>query len=204
MHQERSRSADQHRELLPAKNVDADDPNLLIDHVWSNARVFLPAGKVGSACQLGGDSLGPHLAELADLAVVVGDRARSGPRWSAAVARGDRAPFKDDSFDLVAIHDADRAGGPPSRVLEEARRLCRPTGQVVIGLSSRRTARALGPELRAPGLVLAALPGPRRPAVLVRGQEREPATYFMRRVAFPYISSSPDTGRLWSHHRGWF
>ena len=46
--------------------------------MWANARVLLPGG-LAAACQLGGDRLGPHVGELADLAVVVGPAGRAGP-----------------------------------------------------------------------------------------------------------------------------
>jgi hypothetical protein len=65
----------------------------LVDHVWANARVFLPSGRASAACQLGGDRLGPHLAELADRAVIVGPAVRGGAGWTAVRAPLDRAPF---------------------------------------------------------------------------------------------------------------
>ncbi len=163
--------------------------DLPVDHVWSNVRVFLAGGKLAVACQLGGDRLGPQLAELAEKVVVVGDRVHAGPGWSATVAAPDAAPFADGSFDLVVVEVAERTGRPAAGVRDEARRLCRSTGWVVIGSRSRREAREirqwLGPQA---GTMCAALPGPRRPAVLVDPRDREAGAYFLRSVAFPYRS----------------
>jgi SAM-dependent methyltransferase len=165
------------------------DSGLSVDHVWANARVFLTEGRRSTACQLGSDSLGPHLAGLAEHAVVVGTRVSPGPGWSAVVAEPDAAPFSDGSFDLVVIEDAGRSGRPPAQVLAEAQRLCAPHGRVLIGLSSLRAARELRRELKLDSsLIFAALPGPRRPAVLVSPHAGEAARYFMSRVAFPYRS----------------
>jgi hypothetical protein len=174
-----------------------------VDHVWANARVFLPGGPAGAACQLGGDHLGPHLAELADLAVVVGPVVRAGAGWTAVRAPADRAPFADGSFALVAIEDLDAVGLPRGALIEEARRLCRPGGTVLIGLkSSSRRPRlptalrgALRDSLRdarpdgrygSRGEVLVALPSQRRPAFLLRATDPDPVRYFARRVAFAY------------------
>jgi hypothetical protein len=93
-------------------------------------RAFLPDGRARAACQLGGDHLGPHLAELANLAVVVGPAVRGGAGWTAVRAPVDRAPFADGSFTLVAIEDPGTVGRPPSAVIEEARQLCWPGGCV--------------------------------------------------------------------------
>jgi SAM-dependent methyltransferase len=175
--------------LLEPTSPKAADATFPIDHVWGNLRVFLAVAKRATACQLGGDSLGAHLAALADVAVVIGDRVCPGQGWSAAVAREDAAPFADGSFDLVVVQDVARTERPPALVLAEARRLCRPTGYVVVGSSSLRAARQLRRELRqGKGSLFAALPGPRRPAVLFRPDDGQAATYFMRRVAFPYRS----------------
>src|SRR6266540_5821075 len=107
-----------------------------VDHVWANARVFLPSGRAGAACQLGGEHLGPHLAGLAALAVVVGPEVRAGAGWTAVQAPADRAPFSDGSFALVAIEDLGAVGRPPGALIEEARRLCQPGGIVLVGLKS--------------------------------------------------------------------
>jgi aminoglycoside phosphotransferase len=163
-----------------------------VDHVWANARVFLPSGRASAACQLGGDRLGPHLAELADLAVVVGPAVRGGAGWTAVRAPVDRAPLAPGSFALVAIEDLDTVGGPPGAVIEEARHLCRPGGTVLVGLKlgprRPRLPAALRGALRdcVRGEVLVALPSQRRPAFLFRATDRDPVRYFVRRVAFAY------------------
>jgi SAM-dependent methyltransferase len=170
-----------------------------VDHVWANARMFLPSGRAGAACQLGGDHLGPHLAELAELAVVVGPAVRAGAGWTAVRAPAERAPFTDGSFALVAIEDLGAAGRPPGALIEEARRLCRSGGTVLVGLTSGprrpclpaplrgalRDARSDGRSERR-GEVLVALPSQRRPAFLLRATDRDPVRYFVRRVAFAY------------------
>jgi aminoglycoside phosphotransferase len=159
----------------------------LVDHVWSNVRVFLAGRKLAAACQLGDDRLGPHLAELADLAVVAGHGVHAGPGWSAAVAEPDAAPFEDGSFDLVVVEDAKRTGRPSARVRAEAERLCRSTGWVVIGSRSRRQAREIRRSRgRHAGFMFVALPGPRRPAVLIDPRDQAAGTYFLRNVAFAY------------------
>jgi Phosphotransferase enzyme family/Methyltransferase domain len=165
------------------------DAAALVDHVWGNVRVFLGGQRLAAACELGGDRLGPHLSELADRTIAVGDRVKAGPGWSATVAGPEAAPFADASFDLVVVEDAARTGREVARVHAEAQRLCRSTGWVVIGSSSRRVTRELlrGFEPSA-GSVYAALPTPRHPAVLVDPRDRKAGTYFMRRVAFPYRS----------------
>jgi len=170
-----------------------------VDHVWANGRVLLPSGRASAACQLGGDRLGPHVAELADLAVVVGPAVREGTGWTAVRAPADRAPFADGSFALVAIEDLDSAGRPPGAVIREARRLCRPGGTVLVGLRAgprhprlpaalRSTLRDVRPDGRGRGggEVLVALPSQRRPAFLLRATDRDPVRYFVRRVAFAY------------------
>jgi SAM-dependent methyltransferase len=183
------------KELVDDEVGGAEDVAASVDHVWSNIRVFLSGGDRAAACQLGGDSLGSHLAALADLAVVVGPRVVEGPGWLATIARPDAAPFADRSFDLVVVEDVSRTASPPGVVLAEARRLCRPTGCIVLGSSSVRTARELRQGIDpGAGLVLTALPGPRRPAVLVNPRDDEPARYFVRRVAFAY--RSPERGGL--------
>jgi aminoglycoside phosphotransferase len=170
-----------------------------VDHVWANGRVLLPSGRASAACQLGGDRLGPHVAELADLAVVVGPAVREGTGWTAVRAPADRAPFADGSFALVAIEDLRSAGRPPGAVIREARRLCRPGGTVLVGLRSgprhprlpaalRSALRDVRPHGRgrSGGEVLVALPSQRRPAFLLRATDRDPVRYFVRRVAFAY------------------
>jgi hypothetical protein len=166
-----------------------------VDHVWANARAFLPSGRAGAACQLGGDHLGPHLAELADLAVAVGPAVRAGAGWTAVRAPADRAPFADGSFALVAIEDLGAAGRPPGALIEEARRLCRPDGTVLVGLRSGPRRPRLPAALRDAlpngrdgrrGEVLVALPSLRRPAFLLRATDRDPVRYFVRRLAFAY------------------
>lgn len=174
-----------------------------VDHVWANARVFFPSGRAGAACQLGGDHLGPHLAELADFAVVVGPAVRADAGWAAVRAPADRAPFVDGSFALVAIEDLGAVGRPSDALIEEARRLCRPGGIVLVGLKAgphrprlpAALRRALRDSLRdarpdgrdgSRGEVLVALPSQRRPAFLLRATDRDPVRYFVRRVAFAY------------------
>jgi aminoglycoside phosphotransferase len=157
-----------------------------VDHVWANGRVFLPGGRVPAACQLGGDGLGPHLAELADLAVVVGTHPRPGRGWTAVTAPADRAPFADRSFDLVAVEDLGATGRPAERVLEEARRLCRPTGSVLLGFRAGPLARLRRQGSRLGDPVLVALPGARRPAFLLQPDHQEAVGYFLGRVAFAY------------------
>jgi hypothetical protein len=68
-------------------------PPASVDHVWGNTRAFLPGGRLGAACQLGGDRLGPRLAELADRTVVVGPAVRGVAGWTAVRAPLDRGPF---------------------------------------------------------------------------------------------------------------
>jgi phosphotransferase family enzyme len=162
-------------------------PPASVDHVWANARVLLPSGRAATACQLGGDHLGPYLAELAGSAVVVGPGTRPGPGWGAVAARADRTPFPDSAFDLVAVEDLGATGCSAGHVLEEARRLCRPAGSIVVGFRA-----GLG-RLRSPafpwsdhGVVLVVLPSLRRPAFLLRPGDRDVARYFVRRVAFAY------------------
>ena len=105
-------------------------PPASVDHVWANARVLLPGGRAVAACQLGGDQLGPHLAGLARLAVVVGPGARPGAGWAAVAASAGRTPFPGSSFDLVAVEDLGAAGCCAADVVQEARRLCRPGGSM--------------------------------------------------------------------------
>src|SRR5438552_5787209 len=158
-----------------------------VDHVWANARVFFPGGIVEAACQLGGDSLGPHLAELAELAIVIGPAVRGGDGWRAVEALPERAPFAPSSFDLVVVEDLGATGRPPKSVLAEAKRLCRPSGRVVIGSRSRRVAATLRRVL--PGRstsMMTALPSPRHPAFILDPHDRDVTRYFMRRMAFAY------------------
>jgi hypothetical protein len=174
-----------------------------VDHVWANARVLLPGGPAGAACQLGGDHLGPHLAELAGLAVVVGPAAHAGAGWTAVRTPADNTPFADASFELVAIEDLGAAGGRPDDLIGEARRLCKAGGTVLIGLKwgpgRPRLATALRGALREShggarpdrrdggrGEVLVALPSQRRPAFLLRANDHDPVRYFARRIAFAY------------------
>jgi hypothetical protein len=74
-------------------------------------------------------------------------------------------------------------------VLDEARRLCRPTGTVLVGFRSglERLRRRLPASLRSPpAIVLVALPTLRRPAFLLRASDRDAARYFVRRIALAY------------------
>jgi SAM-dependent methyltransferase len=174
-----------------------------VDHVWANARVLLPGGPAGAACQLGGDHLGPHLVELANLAVVVGPLVQAGAGWTAVRATADHAPFADGSFALVAIEDLGAAGRAPGDLIEEAQRLCGPGGTVLVGFASgprrprlpaalRRALRDSRGDARpgrrggSGGEVLVALPSQRRPAFLLRATDRDPVRYFARRIAFAY------------------
>jgi Phosphotransferase enzyme family len=158
-----------------------------VDHVWANARVLLPGGGVVAACQLGGDQLGPHLAGLARLAVVVGPGTRPGAGWAAVAASAGRTPFCGSSFDLVAVEDLGAAGCRAADVVQEARRLCRPGGSILIGFRPGPGRAPPGPAVPGgPAAVLVALPSPRRPAFLLRAGDRQVARYFVRRVAFAY------------------
>lgn len=158
-----------------------------VDHVWANVRVFLEGGTVKAACQLGGDRLAPHLSMLAGSTVVVGRDVRDGERWSALASRPDTVPFTDGSFDIVAIENLDKAGGSPERVLEEALRLSKPAGRVVVGTTSRRAAKFVrGKSAAGSGRMFASLPGPQRPAFLFDPSDPGPTRYFVRRMAFPY------------------
>jgi Phosphotransferase enzyme family len=169
-------------------SLQATSSHASVDHVWSNARVFLPSGRLEAACQLGGDHLGPQLAELAGLAVVVAPAATPGPGWVAVAARPDRTPFPDGSFDLVAVEDLGRTGCRPDRLVEEARRLCRKTGTILAGYRAGLLDRVRPPAfLRADrNLVLVALPTPQRPAFLLNPGDHDAVRYFVRRVAFAY------------------
>jgi aminoglycoside phosphotransferase/SAM-dependent methyltransferase len=172
---------------MSAQRADSRVPATDVDHVWSNIRLLLPAGAIGSACQLGGTRLGPHLGGIADRAVVVAPEARSGPGWSGVVAAPDAVPLPDESFDLVVIDDLGRRGPAAERILREARRLARPSAVVVVGTSSRLSGWKLGVAAgsgRRSRYV--ALPGPRRPAVLVEARAPQAERYFLRHVAFPY------------------
>ena len=158
-----------------------------VDHVWANVRAFLPGGGLHDACQLGGDRLGPHLAELATSATVVGPKVAPGPTWSAVGAAAHAVPLPDDSFDVVAIDDLSAAGRRAARVLDEAIRLCRPTGTVVVGFRSFRLRRGARRALRNRSDRLAVtIPGPRRPAFIVAPDDGDAARYFVRHMAFAY------------------
>jgi hypothetical protein len=77
--------------------------------MYGPTSVFLPGGRFAAACQLG-DRLG-QLPELrADLAVVVGPGARPGRQWTAVAGRADRAPFRDETFDLIAVDNPPGSG----------------------------------------------------------------------------------------------
>jgi SAM-dependent methyltransferase len=175
-------------------------PPASVDHVWANARVLLPGGRAATACQLGGDQLGPHLAGLAGLAVVVGPATRPGTGWSAVAASAGRAPFPGSSFDLVAVEDLGATGRPAAEVVEEARRLCRPGGSIVVGFrAGLDRLRSPAPAPGGPGTVLVALPSPRRPAFLLRAGDRDVARYFIRHIAFAY--RPPGRARPWARLR---
>ena len=168
--------------LRPGPDRPAVQPGQ-VDHVWGNLRAFLPPGPVGAACQLGGHSLGPHLAALAELAVTAGADPPADPGWPAVAGEAGSAPFADACFDLVVVEDLARAGAPAAAVLGEARRLCRPDGRILVGTRGgpgQRTLRGL------PGATLAALPSQRRPAFLMALGEAEPASHFVRSLAFAY------------------
>ncbi len=175
---------------LPAARSDQS-----VDHVWANIRAFLPGGQLGAACQLGGDRLGPHLSEFATSAAVIGPKVAPGPSWEAIGVPAHATSLPEDSFDLVVIDDLRATGRRRARVLEEAVRLCRPTGTVVVGFRpfrlGRRSRRSLA---RRSDRVVAALPGPRRPAFLVDPGDRRAARYFVRRMAFAY--RPPGAGAL--------
>src|SRR4029450_11914166 len=92
---------------------ESSTPPASIDHVWANERVFLPGGRLAAACQLGGARLGPQLGQLAALAVVVGPDVRPGGHWTAVAGRADQAPFRDGTFDPVAVYDPPGVGHTP-------------------------------------------------------------------------------------------
>jgi hypothetical protein len=112
--------------------------------------------------------------------VVVGPAVRAGAGWAAVRASAQRAPSPTPAA-LVAIEDLGAVGRSPGALVEEARRLCRPGGTVLVGLRSGarrprlpaalraapRDAGADGPHRR-PGGVLEALPSQQRPAFLLR------------------------------------
>jgi len=143
---------------------------VLVDHVWSNIRVFLPAGRPSSAVQLGGDRLAPQLERLAERATVA-------PRASAVAGR-------DGDFDLVAVEAA--ALDDIEAVLSTARRLITPDGSLVVTSSGHRRGlrvrRSLGSGVRRS----VSLPNVRRPAVLIDLDGEQAGRYFLRRVAFAY------------------
>lgn len=154
-----------------------------VDHVWANVRVFLP-GEIGDACQLGGDRLGPHLSEFADSATVVGPKVLPGPTWRAVRAS---AEVPDDAFDLVAIDDLSAAGRRAPALLQEAIRLCRPTGTIVVGFRAFRLRPKARRALRhGSDRIAAAFPGPRRPAFIVAPDDGDAGRYFVRHMAFAY------------------
>ena len=166
-----------------------------VDHVWANIRAFLPGTPFEAGCQLGGDRLGPHLAELASSAVVVGPKVAPGPAWEAVGRRPHATRLPDDAFDLVVIDDLRAAGRRRSRILEEALRICRPTGTVVVGFRPFRLGRRARRAIAAGAdRTMSALPGPRRPAFLVDAGDRRAARYFVRRMAFAY--RPPGAGAL--------
>ena len=166
-----------------------------VDHVWANIRVFLPGTRFDAACQLGGDRLGPHLAELSSSAVVVGAKVAPGPTWEAVGSRARAVPLPDDAFDLVVIDDLRAAGRRRTKILEEALRICRPTGTVIVGFRPFRLGTRARRALAARSArTVSALPGPRRPAFLVDATDRRAARYFVRRMAFAY--RPPGAGAL--------
>jgi hypothetical protein len=176
---------------------ESSTPPASIDHVWANERVFLPGGRLAAACQLGGDRLGPQLGQLAALAVVVGPDVRPGGHWTAVAGRADQAPFRDGTFDLVAVDDPAGIGQPLGPVLQEARRLCRSTGSLLIGsqaglLERLRPSRSWRRER---AVLLTALPSLRRPAFLLRPDDPEPVRYFVRHVAFAHRQPGRPRGR---------
>jgi hypothetical protein len=143
-----------------------------VDHVWGNLRVLLAPGGIDRACQLGGDRLAPHLAQIADHVTVVKD------------------PLKDDAaggFDLVVVDDLARVGPKFPDALSDARRLCRPDGVVLVGSSSRLETAQIGRWVRSGGWSwLVVLPGPRRPAVALDPRDPLAAEYFRGHLAFAY------------------
>jgi SAM-dependent methyltransferase len=163
-------------------------PDVTVDHVWGNTRVLLPGRRLVAACQLGGDHLGPQLAELAALAVVVGPGARPGPAWRAVAARADQTPFPDATFDLVVVTDPGGIRWAQEAVLREARRLCRPTGSLLVGFRAGLPERLRpgGPRHGERAVLLAVLPSLPRPAFLLRPDDPDPVRYFVRRVAFAH------------------
>jgi hypothetical protein len=168
-----------------------------IDHVWANERVLLPGGRLAAACQLGSDRLGPQLGELAALAVVVGPGVRPGRQWTAVAGRADRAPFRDGTFDLIVVDNPAGIGRPPETVLQEARRLCRSTGSLLIGSYAGllERLRPSGSRRREGGVVLTALPSLRRPAFLLQPDDPGSVRYFVRRVAFAHRQPGGPSGR---------
>ena len=152
-----------------------------VDHVWGNLRVFLPAGPIGRACQLGDDGLVPQLTELADEVHVFADLTDV----SSAVKGSD--PSVDGGFDLVVVDEVERVGQGMFDPISDARVLCRSGGTVVLGTSSRLERVLLGRRTGPSGRWwLATLPGPRRPAFAFDPGDDLAAEHFMRSLAFAY------------------
>jgi hypothetical protein len=136
--------------------------------------MLLPGGHA-AACQLGGDRLGPHLGELADLAVVVCPAVRvpAGLRCGPPLS----GPLPGASCALVAIEDLGAVGRSPGALVQEARRLCRPGGTVLVGLRSGARRPRLPAALRA-ALRDAGADGPhRRPGGVLRALAAAPGTW---------------------------
>jgi hypothetical protein len=143
-----------------------------VDHVWGNLRVLLPGG-IARACQLGGDRLAPHLAELAESVTVFREPIEG------------RDP--DGSYDLVVVDDLARVGSKFPDAMTDARRLCRPDGVVLVGSSSRLESAQIGRWVRSGGWSwLVVLPGPKRPAVVLDPKDPLAAEHFRRHLAFAY------------------
>jgi hypothetical protein len=81
-------------------------------------------------------------------------------------------------------------------MLQEARRLCRSTGSLLIGSHAGllERLRPSGSRRREGAVVLTALPSLRRPAFLLRPDDPEPVRYFVRRVAFAHRQPGGPSG----------
>jgi hypothetical protein len=169
-------------------------PAASMDHVWANERV--PAGRPirrrlpprrppRPAPRVAGRPGGGGRAGRAAWASVDG---RCRPGRPSAVPGRDVRP--DRRRQPCGIRQ------PLEPMLQEARRLCRSTGSLLIGSHAGllERLRPSGSRRREGAVVLTALPSLRRPAFLLRPDDPEPVRYFVRRVAFAHRQPGGPSG----------